>query len=95
MTVGPTELFLILGAALLLFGPNRLPELARSLGQATRQYQMGLKEVKRDLMAEASDLTKPLSEEDELIATAKSLNIPTEGRSIEEIAEDILAKQSQ
>ncbi len=56
---------------------------------------MGLKEVKRDLMAEASDLTKPLSEEDELIATAKSLNIPTEGRSIEEIAEDILAKQSQ
>ncbi len=94
MTVGPTELFLILGAALLLFGPNKLPEIARSLGQATRQYKMGLNEVKKDIMTGATEMTKPLTEEDELIATAKSLNIPTEGRSIEEIAEDILSRQS-
>lgn len=43
-TVGPPELILILVLALLLFGGAKLPKLARSLGQAQREFRTGLSE---------------------------------------------------
>ncbi len=35
----PTHLLLILGIALLVFGPKRLPELGRSLGSSIRGFK--------------------------------------------------------
>jgi len=40
--LGPTELILILLIALLLFGPGRLSNLARELGQSIREFRRGL-----------------------------------------------------
>jgi sec-independent protein translocase protein TatA len=37
--IGSTELIAILIAALFLFGPNKLPELARSLGSAMGEFK--------------------------------------------------------
>jgi sec-independent protein translocase protein TatA len=37
--IGSTELIAILIAALFLFGPNKLPELARSLGSAVGEFK--------------------------------------------------------
>jgi sec-independent protein translocase protein TatA len=37
--LGSTELIKILIAALFLFGPNKLPELARSLGSAVGEFK--------------------------------------------------------
>ena len=90
MTVGPTEFLLIFGAILLLFGPSKLPEIARSLGQATQQYRKGITDAKSNLTDEIEGQSKPLTEDEKLIKSAKSLDIPTEGRSIEDIAQDIL-----
>lgn len=42
--IGWPELVLILLVCLLLFGANRLPEVARSLGKAAREVKKGLKE---------------------------------------------------
>jgi len=42
--VGPLELVLIIVALLLLFGATRLPKLARSVGQAGKEFKEGLKE---------------------------------------------------
>ncbi len=39
MDVGPAELIIVLVIVLLLFGGKKLPELARSLGQAKRELQ--------------------------------------------------------
>ncbi len=44
MNLGPTELLLILGVVLLLFGSTRLPKLARSMGQASREFREGVRE---------------------------------------------------
>ncbi len=42
MAIGATELILILVIILLLFGPKRLPELARAIGNAVHEYRKGL-----------------------------------------------------
>ena len=44
MDVGPAELIIVLVIVLLLFGGKKLPELARSLGQARRELQNGEKD---------------------------------------------------
>jgi len=43
--VGPLELLLILAVILLLFGGAKLPQLARSLGQAKKEFQDGAAEA--------------------------------------------------
>jgi len=42
--VGPSELVIILVVILVLFGGAKLPELARSLGKAKREFHRGLDE---------------------------------------------------
>lgn len=44
MNFGPTELIIVLVIVLLLFGSARLPKLARSLGQASKEFKTGVKE---------------------------------------------------
>ncbi len=41
MNLGVTELLIILAVVLLLFGSTRLPALAKSLGQAKREFERG------------------------------------------------------
>lgn len=41
MDIGPPELIIILVLVLLLFGGAKLPQLARSLGEARREFQKG------------------------------------------------------
>jgi sec-independent protein translocase protein TatA len=48
MNLGPTELIIILAIVLLLFGSTRLPKLARSLGQASKEFKQGLDEGTKD-----------------------------------------------
>lgn len=42
--VGPPEILLVLLVLLLMFGAARLPSLARSIGQASKEFKTGLKE---------------------------------------------------
>ena len=42
--LGPGELIIILLIVLLLFGGAKLPQLARSLGQAKNEFEKGSKE---------------------------------------------------
>ncbi len=41
MDLGPWELLIILVIVLLLFGGAKLPKLARSLGEAQREFRKG------------------------------------------------------
>jgi sec-independent protein translocase protein TatA len=51
----PMHLLLILGIAVLVFGPKRLPELGRGLGASIR----GFKEALEEHDDNEKDLTKP------------------------------------
>jgi sec-independent protein translocase protein TatA len=39
MNLGPTELLIILAIVLLIFGGSKLPKLARSLGEAKKEFE--------------------------------------------------------
>lgn len=43
--IGTTELMLIAGIALLLFGGKKLPEMMRGLGQGVQEFKKGAKEI--------------------------------------------------
>lgn len=47
--LGPMEIALIAGVLVLLFGASKLPELARSMGTATGEFQKGREEVEQEL----------------------------------------------
>jgi sec-independent protein translocase protein TatA len=44
--LGTQELVIILVIVLILFGANRLPDLARSLGSSVKEFKKGVNEVK-------------------------------------------------
>jgi sec-independent protein translocase protein TatA len=48
MNLGPTELIIILVIVLVLFGSTRLPKLARSMGQASKEFKKGINEGDAD-----------------------------------------------
>jgi len=64
--IGTTELLLIGGLALLLFGGKKLPEMMRGFGQGVREFKKGVSDINPDLdciqedkPAENKDSTTP------------------------------------
>lgn len=47
--VGGPEMLIILAIAILLFGANKLPELARSSGQAMGEFKKGRNEIENEI----------------------------------------------
>ncbi len=77
--IGFPELLIIVAIALIVFGPNKLPELARAFGRAMREFKKATEEVKESFEAETKDLEElkgTLTEERE-----KFLSNLTEGVS--------------
>ncbi len=54
--IGLPELLIIVAIALIVFGPNKLPELARAFGKAMREFKKATEEVKESFEAETKDL---------------------------------------
>lgn len=54
VSVGPTELLIVLGIILLLFGSTQLPKLARSMGQASKEFKKGVSEGATDEDADSA-----------------------------------------
>lgn len=67
--IGPTEILIVLGVVLLLFGGKKLPELARGSGKALRIFKTEVKGLHDD-----DDDTKP-----EAITAAEADKKPEQG----------------
>ena len=55
----PMHLLLILGIALLVFGPKKLPELGRGLGESIRGFKEAMNERHDEIDRESTDQKKP------------------------------------
>lgn len=47
--IGFTEIALIVVVALLIFGPSKLPQLGKSVGESIREFKKSIKSVKDDI----------------------------------------------
>lgn len=66
MSLGPSEIILILVVVLIFFGPSRLPGLGKSVGEAIRGFKKGLND---DGLKEAA---KPV---EQLEANTETVNL--------------------
>jgi sec-independent protein translocase protein TatA len=46
--IGAPELLIVLGIVVLIFGGAKLPQLARSLGQAQKEFKRGADDTRED-----------------------------------------------
>lgn len=78
-TPGPTELIIILVVVLLLFGSTRLPKLARSMGEASKEFKKGVSEGARpdDKPAPDAKVTMTQAELDALLARERDTGTDT------------------
>lgn len=58
MGIGTTGVILLVVVALLLFGPNKLPELGRAVGRTLREFKAGAKEVLDDTDRNEKDVNR-------------------------------------
>jgi sec-independent protein translocase protein TatA len=80
------EWLIVLAIIVVLFvwGPQKLPEFAKSIGLARKEIEKAYKEA-------SSPSASPV-ETDPLIETAKKLGISTEGKTRSQISDEIVAK---
>jgi sec-independent protein translocase protein TatB len=57
--IGMPELILILAVALIVIGPKKLPDLARSLGKALNEFKSVTQDVRDSINADAKEI-KPI-----------------------------------
>jgi sec-independent protein translocase protein TatA len=87
---------LIIAAILIVlffWGPQKLPEIAKSIGQAKREFEKAAKEVST-LAITPTGTTENVTQAP-IIVAAKSLGIATEGKTKEELAAEIVAKTAK
>lgn len=93
MIIGGWEwiIVLVVIAILLFAGGNKIPDLARGLGRARGELKKGKKEVEKEMEEEEGEAEKKSSAEDldDVKSAAESLGIDTEGKSEEELKEQI------
>lgn len=67
--LGPLELGAIAVVALLVFGPKKIPELGKTLGQATKSFRKATTEFESELKRDSeTEEAKPLESKDSSVA---------------------------
>ena len=88
--IGTTEMILIVLVIILLFGANKLPELARSLGKATGEFKKAKQETELEVREAEKSLKENRSDKSSRIRTmASDLGIAIEGKSDEQLLDEI------
>jgi sec-independent protein translocase protein TatA len=98
---GWVEIILLFLIVLILFGSRKLPELARGLGEAVREFRRAMSEAESIqkqpvIPAQPSQPAQPTStvtyQEDPLITAARNRGINVEGKTRLQIVEELAQK---
>ncbi len=61
-SIGPQEILIVLVIALIVLGPKKLPEMARSLGKGVKEFKEGINDDDTvDVSADEEDEEEPVS----------------------------------
>jgi sec-independent protein translocase protein TatA len=91
LVLGWPETILILVVLLFVFGPKKLPEIAREIGRAWREFTKASSGVEETVQSPKSQLGGS-GEAETLLNIARKLNVNTEGKTLKQIADEIVAK---
>jgi sec-independent protein translocase protein TatA len=86
MRIGPFgvwEILIILVVVLLIFGPKRLPEMAKGLGQSVRAFRKELRDMKSDLNMDDEPKSTPPAPTRSAAASAPTAEAPTPEPAVE------------
>jgi sec-independent protein translocase protein TatA len=95
--LGPLELTILLGLFFVLFGAQRLPELANALGRSKGEFQKGLTETTAAVKATSTiaDLEAGgRTPDQQLIERAKSLGLDPVGMDVGELETKVKALEA-
>ena len=59
--IGVPGLILILVIALIIFGPKKLPEIGKAVGQTLSEFKKSAKELTSDVVEEIDEVKKEIS----------------------------------
>ncbi len=91
----------VVAIVIIMWGPAKIPQFARALGQAKGEFRKASKEFNNAANLDTQPVTtaapitssSAIKTKDEmLIETAQKLGIPTEGKTREQISEEISIK---
>ncbi len=85
MDLSFSEILAIIVIAVLVFGPQKIPEIARGLGNGIRTLRNASDEIKREIMKETEDFKNPITEIEKEIKDA--------GESMEKEIRDIESEE--
>jgi Tat protein translocase TatB subunit len=63
LDIGLSELLIIMAVALIVLGPKKLPEVARSLGRGLAQFRRASEDLRRSILVEDELLEREKSSE--------------------------------
>jgi sec-independent protein translocase protein TatA len=88
--LGTQEIVLILAILLLVFGPTKLPKIARELGKAWQEFNKASSSAFETLNSVEETVTETAQKP--LLDVAKKLNLDVEGKTEKQLGDEILAK---
>lgn len=87
--IGLPEMILIVIAALFFFGPDKIPELARSLGKAMGEFKRAQMETENEI----KKINEPLNDKDTKIHNlAIEMGLDVNNKTSEQLVEEIRLK---
>lgn len=87
--IGSEELILIFAIAFLLFGANKLPELARSLGSSIGEFQRAQRETEFNLRQYEKPVKEPTLIKTKVQETAEKLGIDIKDKTDDQLLDEI------
>jgi TatA/E family protein of Tat protein translocase len=81
--IGMPEMILILAIALIVIGPKKLPDLAKSLGRAMREFKKATNEFKETMQidSELADVKKAFNDINDDVKEAVDLKLEPEDKT--------------
>jgi sec-independent protein translocase protein TatA len=84
----------VIVVVIFMWGPGKIPELARALGRAKKEFDTATKEfsVTASSQTPTGQVTTAKTGDEVLLDTARQLGISTEGKTREQISKEIVWK---
>ena len=55
------EIFIVMIVVLLLFGANKIPEIAKGLGKGMREFRKATDDIKKEITDQSKEITKDVN----------------------------------